>query len=93
MKDRNYKKEFISILSELIKNYPTQDLSLHLSLMLAEYPNFDSLSDKELVFLINKYKCEKDLDFSPSHNETEIERIIREAQDLEHILDDNEDDE
>lgn len=88
----DYAKRFIQTLSELHKSYPNQNIAFHLSFILQDYPSFDNLPDKELSFLADKYKCEKDLDFSPPHNESEIEKIIREGQDLDHILDEEDDD-
>lgn len=88
----NYKKRFISTITKLVEDYPSQTLGVHLSFIFSEYPRFEDiegLSDKEITFLLEKYKCEKDLDFSPVHRESEIDKIIREGQDLNHILDED----
>lgn len=94
MRNPNYKKKFILVLQELCDTYPNQDISFHLSFILEEYPtNFDTLPDKILYELAYKYKCEKDIDFYPNTPESELDRILREGNDLEHILDeDGEDD-
>lgn len=91
MHKTNHASKFISILQELHKLYPHQSISFHLSFILEEYPNFDSLTDKELYNLAVKYKAEKEMDIYPSHNQDELDKIIKDAEDLDHILDEDED--
>lgn len=75
------KKQFIEILSDLFKSYPNQDMSLHLAIML-DGINFEGLSDKELVYIIDKYKCEKDLDMTPSYVSKDVQRILEDTDKL-----------
>lgn len=86
----NHKKKIIKYLEELSTGYPNQNMCLHLSMILADYTDFDTLSDKEFLFLIEKYSCEKSLDFY--HPDSDIEKIVKEAQDLDHILDEEDED-
>jgi hypothetical protein len=54
---------------------------MHLSIALADYENFGVISDKELFFIFEKYKCEKELDeFAP--HPTSISSIEEEAEHL-----------
>lgn len=58
-----------------METYPNQLLSTHLSLALADYPKFDGISDKELYFILEKYRCEKELDMTPLTSEKEIQEL------------------
>lgn len=91
MKALNYKQETIQILKELTKSYPDQALSTHIHLALSEYDNFYGISDKELYYIFNKYRCEKELDILPDISCTDD--IYKDSMNLniEDIL--NEDDE
>jgi hypothetical protein len=57
----------------------------HLSTALADYGDFWGISDKELLFALTKYKSQLDMDF-PHTYESEIDTIIKEAQNLDTIL-------
>jgi hypothetical protein len=57
----------------------------HLSTALADYGDFWGISDKELLFALTKYKSQLDMDF-PHTDESEIDTIIKEAQNLDTIL-------
>jgi exopolysaccharide biosynthesis predicted pyruvyltransferase EpsI len=90
MKQHNYKKDVVKVLDRLSKNYPTQRLATHIGIALADYPHFDSISDKELYFALEKYECEKELDIlSPSYD---IDDIIEDGKNLQ-MNDDYEEDE
>jgi len=89
MKNQNYKIEIINVLKELSRQYPKQALAQHLSLALADYnKNFDGISDKELYFIFEKYRCEKELDTNPS----ELDMIIKDGMNLDTNLEDDEED-
>ncbi len=82
MKPMNYKLETLNVLKEIVKTYPTQLLSSHLSIALADFPNFDSISDKELYFIFEKYRCEKELDITPNIINEDIYIIEDEDEDF-----------
>jgi len=86
----NYKKEIISIFKELSTNYPNQSFASHMGIAFCDYPNYDNLTDKEFHFALNKYKCEKELDMFSQHSEN-IEDIIKQGEDLDSILNEDED--
>jgi hypothetical protein len=82
----NHYKKCISLLQNLNKKYPRQALGQHLSLALSEYGDLWGLSDKEMLFALEKYQTEKELDFS---EDMDINKIIFEG---EHLFDEiNED--
>lgn len=92
----NHKKRFLNTLSKLMEDYPTQTIGAHLSFIFDGYPRLEDvegLPDKEILYLTEKYKCEKDLDFCPIHEDSEIDKIVNEGLDLDHILDEEEDSE
>ncbi len=85
----NYKHNIINVLKDLMKMYPNQLFSTHFALALADYPDYDGLSDKELYHAFNKYKCEKELDMDIPHSNS-IDSIIQAGLDLDTILDEEE---
>ena len=88
MKQHNYKKDAIKVLDRLSKNYPTQRLAMHIGIALEDYPHFDSISDKELYFALEKYECEEELDILSL--ECDIEDIIADGTNLQVNFDNEE---
>lgn len=76
-----YLKEIITLISDIGKSYPNQPLMSHISIALSDYTSVDLISDKELKFLLEKYKCEKELDMIIPHS-TDINDIIKDGMDL-----------
>jgi hypothetical protein len=58
-------------------SYPNQLISTHLSIALSDYSNFDGISDKEFYFILEKYRCEKELDTTPLTSDKEIEELYK----------------
>lgn len=56
------KNKIVIILQELIDKYPKQEITSHLSIAFEEY-DLNRMSDKEFLFALEKYHCEKELDF------------------------------
>lgn len=79
-----------NILKTLKKNYPTLPLSRHIVDATSDYNNLWGLSDKELSYALEKY--EKELSINQPPSEEEINTIIQEGMDLEHIFDEEEED-
>jgi len=76
---KNYKNEISSLIKEINKDYPNIPFGTHLALALSEYTNIESLTDKEFVYILNKYKLERELDISIPHDlnpETVIEAYM-----------------
>lgn len=78
--------KLISLLTELHKAYPHYGLGRHLSTALADYGDFWGMTDKELVFAIEKYKLQLETDIVPHVSDNEIDEIIRQGLDLDSIL-------
>ena len=57
----------------------------HIATALDEYGDVWGLSDRELLFALEKYKAELDLDV-PHTDEKELDQIIKDAMNLEDIL-------
>lgn len=82
----NQFKEIISILSDLHKNFPSYNLGRHLSTALDGYGDVWGMTDKELLFALQKYKTELELD-TPHPSDEEIDEIIKDGLNLSSILD------
>lgn len=78
----NYKLETLNVLKTIVKTYPNQLLSAHLSIALSDFPNFDSISDKELYFIFERYRCEKELDILPA-SDSEIDELYKDSFSIE----------
>jgi len=83
-------KEILNLLKEINSSYPKQSIAQHIAIATADYPNISILTDGEFLFALNKYKAEKDIDYSSSHS-GELDRIIKEGMSLDTILDEDED--
>lgn len=81
---QNYKTDCIAVLKEIAKKYPNQLLSSHLTLAFADYVNIEGLSDKEVYYLLEKYKCVKELDLGIHSTSTkkDLDEIIAGAENL-----------
>ena len=89
MKNNQFPK-ILSVLKDLHKAYPTLSIARHISDATAEYESLWGVSDKELLYALECYQEELKANQPPS--EDEIEKITREAMDLEHFFDDEEED-
>lgn len=91
MSKKNNYEQAIHILKELHKDFPTYNLGRHLATALDEYGDLWGLEDKELVFALEKYKMELNMDV-PHVDDKEIDKIIKDAMDLDNILKEEDDD-
>jgi hypothetical protein len=62
----------------------------HIATALDDYGDVWGLSDREILFALEKYKAELDMDF-PHTDESEIDQIIKEGMNLENILKEDDD--
>ena len=74
--------EIINILIELHKLYPSYSMGKHLSTALDDYGDVWGMSDKEVLFAFTKYKAQMEMDVPHETDEEEIERIIKDASNL-----------
>ena len=75
----------IAILQQLHSTYPEYNMGRHLATALDEYGDVWGLTDREIVFALEKYKAELDMDV-PHTDESELDQIIKDGMDLENIL-------
>lgn len=87
---RNYYKAIINVLLELHKDHPTYEIGKHLSMALSEYKDIFNVPDKEILEALKAYQAEiaQEQDITDEY----IDQIVQDAQDLTHILDENEED-
>jgi hypothetical protein len=89
-KKPNYYSQVIAILQELHKVYPLYNMGRHLATALDEYGDVWGLTDKELLFALNKYKNQLEMDV-PHTDDAELDQIIKEGMDLENMFKEEED--
>ena len=87
---KNYYNQVIHTLQELHKTYPTYNIGRHLATALDEYGDIWGMTDKEILFALDKYRTQLDMDV-PHTDDKELEKIIREGMDLDNILKEEED--
>jgi hypothetical protein len=92
-KPNNY-NNVIHLLQELHTLYPSFNMCRHLSTALDGYNDTWGVSDKELLFALNKYKLQLEMDV-PHEEGEELEKIIHDGMNLKglsSLLDEEEDD-
>ena len=83
MKNPNYYRQILQALERLRKSHPTYNIGRHISTALDEYNDLWGVSDKEMLFALEKYEVELNID----HPHTdEIEDIIKDGMNLERTL-------
>lgn len=76
-KPNNY-NHVIHLLQELHTLYPTFNMGRHLSTALSDYNDFWGISDKELLFALQKYKAKLEMDVPYTEGE-ELEKILKDG--------------
>jgi len=90
MKQPNYYRQILKALDRLHKAHPTYNMGRHLATALDE-SNLWGLDDKELLFALQKYEIELNIDH-PHIDDEEIEEIIKDGMNLERTLFEEEED-
>jgi len=85
MKKPNYYNKVLHILQELHIGYPQYNMGRHLSTVLDECGNIWGMTDKELAFVLTKYKGQLEMDIQHM-DDSEIDDIIKQGMDLDNIL-------
>ena len=75
----------LALFQQLHTSYPHYNMGRHIATALDEYGDVWGLSDKEILFALEKYKAELDMDV-PHTDENELDQIIKEGMNLENIL-------
>lgn len=85
----NYFKECIKALTELHSSYPSFSIGRHLSTALSEYGDSWGMSDKELLFALQKYQAELEVDPVHVMDEEFVQKVVDDSRDILHILDED----
>ena len=85
MKKPNYYNQIIHLLQQLHTAYPEYNMGKHLSTALDEYGDIWGVTATELLFALEKYKTQLEMDI-PHTDDKELDQIIKEGMDLENIL-------
>jgi hypothetical protein len=83
----SYYNQAIHILQDLHKSYPEYNMGRHIATALDGYGDVWGLSDKELTFLLGKYKTRLDIDI-PHLIDGDIDEIMRGGMDLDSLFKD-----
>jgi hypothetical protein len=75
----------LALLQQLHISYPNYNMGRHIATALDEYGDVWGLSDREILFALEKYKAELDMDV-PHTDESELDQIIKDGMNLENIL-------
>ena len=86
---RNNFKEFISLLEQLHKEYPTYSIGRHLSTAFDDYGDLFDVTDREMCFALEKYLSTLEMD----NQVVSDEYVYRIIEDGKHLLDFTEDEE
>jgi len=85
MRKASYYSQILTIFQQLHAAYPTYNMGRHLATALDEYGDMWGLTDKEILFALEKYKSQLELDI-PHTDEKELDQIIKDGMNLENIL-------
>jgi hypothetical protein len=80
--------QIITLLNELHKSFPKYNIGRHISTAL-DGEDLWGISDKQLLDALNKYSEEQEID-NPYTNERELESIISDGMNLDHLFDEEE---
>jgi hypothetical protein len=84
-------EQILSVLVELKEAFPSYNLGRHLDTALSDYKDTWGMTDKEMLYALTKYKSQLTLDI-PHPDESEIDKIVKDAMNLDTILQEDEED-
>lgn len=76
---KNHFDQILTTFKELHKSYPSYNLGRHLSTALADYGDVWNVTDKEMLFALQKYQTTLSIDV---FHEEDIEKIIEDGKNL-----------
>jgi hypothetical protein len=85
MRRATYYSQVLHLLQALHRTYPNYNMGKHLSTALDGYGDMWGLTDRELLFALEKYKAQIEMDI-PHADDDEIDQIIKEGMNLDNIL-------
>ncbi len=78
MKDKHdYYSDILTVLRELHKGFPSYNIGRHLSTALEGYGDTWGTTDKEILFALNKYKTQLEIDQPHLTDDVELAEIIK----------------
>ncbi|HOV34633.1 MAG TPA: hypothetical protein PLS56_01415 [Candidatus Dojkabacteria bacterium] len=86
----NNKSKFLKIWGSLFSDHPEIPIGRHLEMAFADYKNPSEYSEKEIVYALEKYQKEVDLDILNIAPDDYVKKI---QEDAEHLFDPLEEDE
>lgn len=81
-------RQFIKLLEQLHKTYPANNIGKHLSMALSEYGDLWGVSDKELVFALEKYISQMETGYFP---DADIDKIVEGGKHLDTLFSEEDD--
>jgi len=84
MRTSSYYNRIITSLVQLHKTHPKYTMGQHLSTILDGYKDTWGMSDKEMLFAVEKYVAE--LEYDIPHPEDDIDDLIRQGMNLGSII-------
>lgn len=85
MRTTSHYNKILQILQQLHAAYPTYNMGRHLATAFDEYGDTWGLSDKEMLFALEKYKTQLEMDI-PHTDDSELDEIIKDGMNLENIF-------
>jgi len=93
MKKADYYKRALKVFEELHKDYPHYEMGRHIDTAFADYGNMWGMTGKEFLFALEKYQSELAMDEQQLVPEDYVNKIVEDARDFDHILDEKEEEE
>jgi hypothetical protein len=87
MRRASYYSQVLGTLQALHRAYPNYNIGKHLSTALDGYGDMWGITDREMLFALEKYKAQLEMDI-PHADDDEIDQIIKEGMNLDDILKD-----
>lgn len=81
--------QIVQVLHDLKKEYPNYTLGQHISTALGGYKDLWGLTDREILFALEKYKAELEFNLA---SDDEIDQIVKDAQNLDTLFKEEEED-
>lgn len=78
----------VQILHDLKREYPNNTLGQHIATALGDYGDIWGLTDKEFLFALEKYKAEMEMNIV---SDSEVDKIVKDAEDLGKLFQEEED--
>lgn len=89
----NYFNRAVKLLQELNSEYPSFEIGRHIDTAFSDYGSLWGISNKEFCFALEKYKAELELDSNNIVSDEYVEKIKKDAEDLNTILNEEEEEE